>query len=185
MIYKKISINHLEQWLNALTIAGIVILLIMAFTFQFLFDELPCPLCLLQRIGLLITSAGFILNLRYGLRPSHYALALLGSLFTSFVALRQIALHILPGDVGYGSSILGLHMYTWSFVVSMLIVVFTTIILGFDIQYKKAPAVSTHLKKLSYLLFVFVLALAISNVISTVIECGGSACPDNPTQYVW
>ena len=102
MIYKKISINHLEQWLNALTIAGIVILLMMAFTFQFLFGELPCPLCLLQRIGFLITSVGFILNLRYGLRPSHYALALLGSLFTVFVALRQIALHILPGDLGYG-----------------------------------------------------------------------------------
>ena len=29
------------------------------------------------------------------------------------ISARQVLLHILPGDAGFGSPLLGLHLYTW------------------------------------------------------------------------
>ncbi len=181
----RILVKHVERWLNALAICGIALLLVLSFIFQFVFKELPCPLCILQRVGFIATSIGFLLNLRYGLRPSHYALALLAALFTAFVALRQMALHIVPGTGAYGSSVFGLHMYTWSFIVSMLIVLFTTIILGFDIQYAVPKEKQDRFKPIVHLAFILVMVMAVTNFISTLAECGWGLCPDNPTQYLW
>lgn len=182
---KTVFMNRMMQLVNLLNAFAIVIILMMAFVFQFVFNELPCPLCLLQRAGFLIAAMGFLLNLRFGLRPSHYALTLLGALFTAFVALRQIALHVLPGSGAYGSSILGLHMYTWSFIISMAIVLFNTIILGVDTQYqnqwRNAPATKSIMHAVSALLLV----LALANAVAILAECGLGECPDNPTAYLW
>ncbi len=184
MINSKISVQAMERMVNALMIFALVVLLFMAFILQYVFNELPCPLCLLQRVGFIITGIGFMLNLRFGLRPSHYAITLLGALFTSFVALRQVALHILPGTGAYGSSLFGFHLYTWSFIISIGIVVFTAIILGLDIQYiesKKKPAVFTPIL---HVLFALLFILTLGNFVSTLIECGIGQCPDNPLHYL-
>jgi disulfide bond formation protein DsbB len=39
---------------------------IIALFYQFAFHELPCPLCLLQRVGLFFIAFGAIMNIRYG-----------------------------------------------------------------------------------------------------------------------
>ncbi|EOG2476967.1 TPA: disulfide bond formation protein B [Serratia marcescens] len=72
---------------------------------------MPCPLCQLQRVGLVAIGLGFMMNLRWGVRPSHYGVVLTGA-----VATRQVLLHVLPGDPGFGSAFLGLHFYTWAVV---------------------------------------------------------------------
>jgi disulfide bond formation protein DsbB len=165
---------------NILDVLALIVILTLAFIFQWVFHELPCPLCLLQRVGFLITGIGFLLNLRYSLRPSHYAISLIGALFTSFVALRQIALHVVPGTGAYGSSILGLHMYTWSFIASMAIICFTAILLSFDAQYRVPEPELKRGKFLVSLLMVIMLALALSNVVVVLNECGLFQCPENP-----
>ena len=185
MINKRISTQNIALLANILDILGIAILLFLTFIFQFVYKELPCPLCLLQRVGFLMTGVGFLLNLRYGLRASHYALALFGALFTAFVALRQMALHIVPGSSSYGSSIFGLHMYTWSFVISMAIVLFTAGILGLDTQYSELPKKIRYFNYILPVLFVVMFLLAATNLISLVMECGLGQCPDSPTNYLW
>ena len=135
MVSNQSKINFFKI-LNALDVIGIIIILIVAFGFQFYLKELPCPLCLLQRVGLIAMAFGFLLNIRYSIRPSHYAISLLASVLTSFVSLRQILLHIGPNDKGYGSMVFGLHMYTWLFVVCMLTIIYISIVMSFDFQYK-------------------------------------------------
>ncbi len=176
-------IKSVVTTLNLLELAIIILVLVMAFSFQFVLKELPCPLCLLQRVGLLGIAFGFLLNLRYGLRPSHYGLSLLSALFTAFVALRQIALHIVPGTGSYGSAVFGLHMYTWSFVIAVLIVIFNVALLSFDREYLSAEH-TLRWKKLSHVLFICLLLVAVGNLVSTFAECGLKQCPDNPTQYL-
>ena len=78
--------------------------------------ELPCPLCLLQRILFAVLAVGPILNMRFGPRPSHYALSLLAAVAGFVVSTRQVLLHIMPGDAGYGSALLGYHYYTWALI---------------------------------------------------------------------
>ncbi|QBR82924.1 disulfide bond formation protein B [Legionella israelensis] len=177
------SAQNFALFANLLDVLAIALLLALAFMFQFVFKEIPCPLCLLQRAGFLITATGFLLNLRYDFRPSHYALSQLGALFTSFVALRQIALHVVPGTGTYGSSIFGLHMYTWSFIAATLILLLTTVILGLEKQYQK-PAEKRLFGWVSHVLFALILSLSLTNFFSVLAECGFSACPDNPQHYL-
>jgi disulfide bond formation protein DsbB len=102
--------------LNALGLYAIALVLAAAFAAQLWLDELPCPLCLLQRIAFALLAVGPILNVRYGPRPSHYAVSLLTAIAGAAFAMRQILLHIMPGDPGYGSPLLGYHYYTWAFI---------------------------------------------------------------------
>lgn len=173
------SIKRLSRLFDALELIGIFSMLFIAFAFQILLHELPCPLCLLQRLGFLAVSFGLILNLRFGFRPSHYAITLLSALYTAFVALRQIALHVVPGTGSYGDPIFGLHLYTWSFIVAMLIVIFTSFALGFDRQYGNRK----YAQRLSHILFAILVVLLVSNIVSVFLQCGFAACADDPVSY--
>lgn len=173
-------VKTIEKIFNMLELSGIAIMLILAFAFQIIFHELPCPLCLLQRLGFLGVALGFLMNLRFGLRPSHYAISLFSALFTSFVALRQIALHVVPGTGTYGDAILGLHLYTWSFIISMAIVLSTTIMMGFDRQYQTNINNNKHFKRLTDVFFAVIVLLLVANITSVFMVCGFSECPENP-----
>lgn len=168
---------------NGLELLGVMLVLFIASIMQFYLKELPCPLCLLQRVGFLGIAFGLLLNLRFGLRPSHYGIVLISALFTSFVALRQVALHVLPGSGFYGDAVLGLHLYTWCFIISMAIVIGTVCMLSIDRQYQLAHKVKLRYSKLTHSLFVITLTIIFLNVISVFLECGFKACPDNPTNY--
>src|SRR6266481_7074795 len=69
--------RSLALTLNALGLYAITLVLLVAFAAQLVLHELPCPLCLLQRIQFAMLAVGPILNLRFGVRPSHYAVSLL------------------------------------------------------------------------------------------------------------
>lgn len=168
--------------LNALGLYAIALVLAGAFAAQLLLDELPCPLCLLQRCLFALLAAGPFLNIRYGPRPSHYALALLTACAGATVAARQILLHIMPGDPGYGSALLGYHFYTWAFIGFAAAIVLIAIVLLFDAQFhadSAARPVDVFVRGAVWL----IIGLTVLNVISTFVECGYSACPDNPTTY--
>ncbi|MFN7096779.1 MAG: disulfide bond formation protein B, partial [Gammaproteobacteria bacterium] len=142
-----ILVKKIEYVLNMLAVLGISTIFIISFILQFGFHELPCPLCLLQRVGFTLMAMGFLFNIRFGLRPSHYAIVLLSAVYTAFVAARQVLLHIIPGTGDYGPPIFGLHMYTWTFILSVIIIIVTTLMLGVDRQYEPAHINNTKYKK--------------------------------------
>lgn len=170
-------------WLNILECLGILVVLLVACLFQFYLHELPCPLCLLQRVGFVAIATGLLFNLRFGLRPAHYTLVLLGALFTAAVALRQIALHVIPGTGYYGSAFLGFHMYTWSFILSVVIILYTCVLLGFNVQYQSEPPKGHWTRKVAHLCFVLVFCVILVNAVSVFLECGIGQCPENPSDY--
>jgi disulfide bond formation protein DsbB len=183
---KNSGILILEKLGNIFQLLGIASMMLMAFLFQIVLHELPCPLCLLQRIGFLGIAFGLLLNLRFGFRPSHYAIVLFSALFTSFVALRQIGLHVIPGSAAYGDPVFGFHLYTWSFIIAMIFVISTTFLLAFDRQYQMNSVSIKKLDWISHSLFAILLLLVLANIVSVLLECGIGQCPDNPTQYfIW
>jgi disulfide bond formation protein DsbB len=181
--------NHLKNpkiivhSFNMLELLGIQFTLILALGFQLFLHELPCPLCLLQRIGFFGVTCGLLMNLRFGLHPSHYAIALISALFTSFVALRQIALHVVPGTGHYGEAFLGLHLYTWSFIVSMIILVVTSLILGIDRQYQNHMIDKMRSHWITKSFIIVAAALILINIILLFLQCGFGDCPENPVSY--
>src|SRR5215470_17965718 len=126
--------------LNALGLYGVAFVLMAAFAAQLSLGELPCPLCLIQRIPSALLAVGPILNVRFGPRPSHYACSLLAAAGGAAFAMRQILLHIMPGDPGYGSALFGYHYYSWAFIGFAVAIVLTAGILLFDRQFEDVGA---------------------------------------------
>jgi len=182
---KDLLLNRIDRVCNIVELSGVILVLALAFVFQMLLHELPCPLCLLQRLGFFGIALGFLLNLRFGFKPSHYAIVILSAIFTSFVALRQILLHIVPGTGAYGDAIFGLHFYTWSYIVSMIIIVFTVLIMSVDRQYKKIRERNRLFFWTTHTLFSITALLILLNVVAVLFECGLQWCPENPTHYLW
>ncbi|MPV70220.1 disulfide bond formation protein B [Burkholderia sp. BE17] len=167
--------------LDALALMGISLALLVAFYYQLAFDELPCPLCLLQRAGLILVGIGFAMNVRYGVRSMHYGFVLVSAVVTGIIAGRQVLLHITPGSVAYGSALWGLHFYTWCVIASVLIVLFVAGLLVLRSAKKSArPASMSLFGRIAMAIFAFV---TIANLISTLLECGGGQCADDPVQY--
>src|SRR5262250_2153331 len=129
--------RSLALTLNALGLYAVALVLVIAFGAQLLLHELPCPLCLLQRIQFAMLAVGPILNLRFGPRPSHYAVSLLAAIAGAAFAARQVLLHIMPGDPGYGSARLGYHYYSWAFLGFAAAIVALGAILLFDEQFRE------------------------------------------------
>ncbi|MCL9780114.1 disulfide bond formation protein B [Vibrio sp. S4M6] len=168
--------------LNILGLLGMTAILLMAFVMQLSLNELPCPLCLLQRVGFAMVMFGLMLNAIYGPQQRHYGIVLIGALFGAAAALRQVSLHVIPGTPGYGSPILGMHYYTWAFVlfVATIFAVSILLILWREEWNKDGTFEMTTFGRFACLLAMCVVAL---NVISTFVECGPFQCPDNPVSY--
>lgn len=170
--------------INALGLYGVSAILTAAFAAQLLLHELPCPMCLLQRILFAMLAIGPILNIRHGPRPSHYAISLLAAVVGTVVAMRQVLLHIMPGDPGYGSALWGLHYYSWAAAGFGVAIVLIAVVLLWDRQFKTDettlwPDAGPFAKTAIWL----VIALTAANVMSTLVECGFGACADNPVSY--
>lgn len=174
--------NGLAMGLNILGLFGISAALLVAFYYQLALFDLPCPLCLLQRVGLILIGCGFLFNVRFGIKGAHYGIALIGCVVTGSIAARQMFLHILPGDAGYGSTFLGLHFYTWALLSSIIAVVAIAVMmmLGKDRSVTEETLTVSLWGKLAMVLFALMIA---ANLVSTVLECGGGQCADNPTFY--
>lgn len=173
----------LSRTLNALGLLGICAVLMVAFVDQLAFGELPCPLCLLQRAGFVGVAAALALNVRFGPRPSHYGLMILAAAVGFTVAVRQMLLHIAPGDPGFGAPFLGLHFYTWAAIVFAVVIVGAAAMLLFNRQFSFDPGLPTW-SGLALAALGLGLIMALGNGVSTVLECAGGLCPDNPTSYL-
>ena len=169
--------------LNALGLYAIAAVLAAAFAAQLWLGELPCPLCLLQRIAFALLAIGPILNVRYGPRPSHYALSLFAAAIGATVAMRQVLLHIMPGDPGFGSALYGYHYYTWAFIGFAVAIVLIAAVLLFDRQFETLGDARLRASLFAQIAVWLVIGLTVLNVVSTFLECGFGACPDDPVEY--
>jgi disulfide bond formation protein DsbB len=174
----------MNRSLDTLALLALSAVLLVAFYYQLVVGELPCPLCALQRVGFIVAGVGLILNLRVGYSPAHYGLVLLTAVAAGSASLRQIALHVVPGTGHYGSALFGFHFYTWAFVGYGALIAYVGVMLLLE---ARAPArdrapPAGPLAAIACWLFV---ALAAANVASFLLECGFGPCPDTPLGYLW
>jgi disulfide bond formation protein DsbB len=140
--------GDLSRLLNAVGLLGIGTVLALAFIDQIWFRDLPCPLCILQRVGFFAAGFGIALNIIFGPKPSHYGVAIIGAVGGAAIAMRQILIYIVPGTGSYGNPVFGLHLYTWAFIAFVVIVVGCAIMLLDDRQFSRAEPMSVRLKPL-------------------------------------
>jgi hypothetical protein len=108
-------------------------------------------------------AVGPVLTLRHGPRPAHYGLIILAALLGSGIASRQVLLHIMPGDAGYGSALLGYHFYTWALVCFVAAIAASGVMLLFPGQFaKSAPPLGLLEVAAVWLMLILTLANAAS-----------------------
>jgi len=178
----------LHAWVAAYTVV-----MLSAFFIQFVKGEFPCPLCMLQRYGMILSTLGalfVIMQARRGsLTTARYAqglgLGLLGVLAGSSVSLRQIALHIKPGDHGYGEPFLGLHLYTWAFITFAIVMIYVaTMLILMPRGIPQAPAEGTAARKISTAIIWLFIGVVAANVIAIIfLEGFAPVLPDDPNSY--
>ena len=150
-----------------------------AMILQYRGGEIPCPLCLLQRVAMFGVCFGIILHFRGGSSARNDGLSMLFALFLLIVSVRQVLLDIYPrpGHSYIGSAVFGIHMPVWSVIIAVAILLAYTIkfaVLGSDDlrDDEKPELASSAAAMLGY----YVIALCAINFVSVVLQCGLDAC---------
>jgi disulfide bond formation protein DsbB len=174
-----VILNHTFLLMMLTIIAGI---LTAAMTMQFAYGELPCPLCLLERVALFGVAFGIILNFRHGFSYRNTGLSLLFAIFLLIVSVRQTLLDIYPrpGHAYIGTAILGLHMPVWSILIAVAILTGYALkltILGSD-DHLEGTQISSDpwLARVAAALSIYVIALCVINFAAVILQCGLGEC---------
>ena len=170
-------LNDLALLAMMLVIAAI---LTTAMTLQYAYGELPCPLCLLQRVAMFGVCFGIIMHFRSGYSVRNTGLSLLFALLLLIVSVRQTLLDIYPrpGHSYIGSAVFGLHMPVWSILIALAILLAFAIklaVLGGGEQLRDARPVPL-LGRVAAALTLYVIALCGINFVSVILQCGFGEC---------
>ena len=185
--------GFITYWgLHAWVLAYSVVML-SAFYIQFVMGEFPCPLCMLQRYGMILATLGalfVIMQARRGtLTTARYAqglgMGLIGVLAGASVSIRQIELHILPGDPGYGEPFLRLHLYTWAFITFAIVMIYVGVMLMLMPRgIPQAPQDGTTARRVSTVIIWIFIGVVAANVIAIIfLEGFAMVLPDDPLSY--
>jgi disulfide bond formation protein DsbB len=172
-------LNYLYLAAMMAVIAGI---LTAAMTLQYVKGELPCPLCLLQRVALFGVCFGIMQNFRSGFSYQNTGFSLLFAILLLIVSVRQSLLDIYPrpGHEYIGSAIFGIHMPVWSIIIALCLLIAYAAKLAVlggdehlrDHHVRSFPAVDRVAKVIS----LYVIALCAINLVSAVLQCGLGQC---------
>lgn len=185
---------HLASYLAAhLMILVVSAVLTGAFIYQFALGEKPCPLCLLQRMCMILAAIGPAVLIisgqkepaadRTSLYATAYGMTITASVLGMAVSARQVLLHIAPGDSGFGDPVFGMHLYTWALIVFLALCLSS----GIHLLFAKALIPAKPQAKLHWLshvtLWYFAALIFLNCVTSFALTGFHWFVPDNPTDY--
>ncbi len=165
----------LIRFLIALGIFILMGVLAGAYYQQFFVQGNPCPLCILQRLGMIAVGTTALLNLRFGINLKYYALTILSAFIGGAVSIRQILLNICPQNPLFGLPVLGLNLYTWCFLVFGASILGTTLLVALYHPKQSEPTLMNWFEKLSGLALIL---LTVANCFTTFLECGIGPCQE-------
>ena len=173
-----VMIARLHDLALLATMLGTGAILTAAMILQYADGEVPCPLCLLQRVALFGVCFGIVRHFRDGYSARNTGLNLLWALFLQTVSVRQVLLNIYvrPGHSYPGSAVLGLHMPVWSVLIAFAMLVAFAIELAVLGNERLHGAPAPLPKKAAALLSLYIIGLCAINLVSALLQCGFGEC---------
>ena len=153
-----------------------------AMVYQYADGELPCPLCLLQRLAMFGVCFGLVLQFRYGASFQNSGISLFFAVFLLIVSVRQTLLDIYTraGHEYIGSTVFGLHMPVWSVLIALaLITAFAAqMLLWGDVRHNRRISLRKFpvLRSVAVILSLYVVLIAAINTASVAVQCGLGQC---------
>ena len=168
--------------LNVVALLVVCGVLLFVFYWQLVWNELPCPLCLVQRMALVGVGFGFLLNVRYGSSESHFGVIVASALVGGAAAGRQMLQHIVPGTGAFGSTLYDYHLYTLAFVLFAATLAVVAALLFIEAQFVEGVQDFRPSNLTLAVGWLFVL-IVLMNALAALLQCGFGPCPANPTGY--
>lgn len=181
---------HLYLAAASLNVWALILMLAGGIAEQLIIGELPCPLCVMQRVALMLCALGplhILLSSRSdGLTVRAAAvgngMAIVAALLGAAVAGRQMLLHIAPGDPGFGSPVLGIHLYTWALIAFVCQIAASGVLLLAVAWLEEKAAKWPSTARFTAIAFV---AIVTVNLLAVVAEAGLNwGLPENPVDYL-
>lgn len=176
-------------WIAQFNVLAVCAVLLGAFGVQFGKGEFPCPLCMLQRMAMVLCALGpaFILakarqgDVEVADYATGYGMSVVAAVAGASIAARQVLLHIVPPDPGFGEPVLGLHLYTWSFIVFVTVLVVS----GLNLMFARAlTPVGARAGGISTIVLWLLGIVIAANGITVFFEEGLHwTLPDEPSRY--
>ena len=177
----------LDRLVLLLMVLALAAILTAAMILQVGFGEIPCPLCLLQRVAMFGCCFGLIRQLRadgseQGSERGTERGSGIGLVFAVLllvISARQTLLDIVPrpGHAYVGQAVFGIHMPVWSVVIAVVLLA------GFAIRFalfgapRAAPDTGDSLmRRCARGLEIYVVFLCAINFIAVVLQCGLGEC---------
>lgn len=175
---------NVSRILNALGLFAMIGVLSGSLMYQFHLGEQPCPLCLVQRSGMIAVAVGPVLNLLYGMRVRHYSISILGAMAGGAGSVRQMLLHITMGDPGYGGTVFGLHLYTWAGITFIIAIAGCAVIMmwttPFELKDNGVLKEGGWIRILALVAVIWLFVYLVAITLGVIGECGLGMCPDDP-----
>ena len=190
---------ELARVLNFAGMMAMIGILLGAYVYQFSYRDVPCTLCLLQRVAMVGVAFGAAMNVRLGPDPRHYAVCLVSALFGLGVSIRQTLLHINPyfdtstarptleatANPPFGESVMGLNLYVWGVLIFAIVILAVGITQLFRGQFEPRKTEPEWLARLSSAGVAILFVMAALLTVTTFLECGFGDCPNNGGWNWW
>jgi disulfide bond formation protein DsbB len=190
---------ELARTINFLGMFGLIVMIVAANIYQFHYHELPCTLCLLQRLAMIGVATGAAMNLVLGPDPRHYGVCLVSAILGMCVSFRQTLLHINPffdkatgmptldatANPAFGQPVLDVDLYVWGILLFVTIILLVGIVLLFRGRFEPAKPEPQWLSRLATIGVVSLFAVAALQGVSVFLECGLGDCPNNGDWNWW
>ena len=172
-------VGVLDRLILVLMLAVLAAILTVAMEMQYALGEIPCPLCLLQRVAMFGCCFGLVVQVRSDNSERGTGVALIFAVLLLVISVRQTPLDLFPrpGHDYVGSAVLGIHLPVWSVVIAV------ALLLGFAIRLalfggtrSTATAERSPLRSIAHLLGIYVIAICAINFLSVIAQCGLDQC---------
>jgi disulfide bond formation protein DsbB len=183
--------------LNFVGLMAMIGVLLGAYVYQFYYRDVPCTLCLLQRVAMFAVAFGAAMNLMLGPDPRHYSVCLVSAIFGMSISIRQTLLHINPyfdtnaakptlsatANPPFGQSVFGLDLYVWGVVLFATVILAVGVVQLFPGQFRTTTQGTAQtppwLQRLAAIGAGVLFVVAALETLTTFLECGLADCPNN------
>ena len=174
------------RWFNILAILMVIAVLTMAITQQVGYGMPPSELGILQRSALVGACLAPILNLLTGMRPQHYALALIASTVGILASGKEIIQHtngtltVDPNEIVFGRP-----FYEWDFGICIIIILGAALMLlwvkswmalDYGLVHHWGPSRTWAFASIIWLAFYVLFTIG-----QIFVQCGDWSCPADPS----
>jgi disulfide bond formation protein DsbB len=169
----------LDRLILLAMLAVLAAILTAAMVMQYALGEIPCPLCLLQRVAMFGCCFGLIQQLRTGDSERGTGLALIFAVLLLVISVRQTLLDIYsrPGHDYIGSAVFGLHLPVWSVIIAAVLLLGLAVRLALFGGGRAVKGGGDALPRvLVQPLVIYVVVICAINFFSVLAQCGLDQC---------